>query len=119
MHAFAVRLTAATVAAFIAIGGLAAAARADENTPTTVPGTARRTRSTATRTDDAPAAAPVSVAVTLPLRNAGQLQQLIAAVSDPASPQYGQYLTPDAVRRAVRADRGAGAARHAYLRAAG
>src|SRR5205807_1311193 len=33
-------------------------------------------------------------AVTLPLRNQADLRALIAKVSDPASPEYGHYLTP-------------------------
>jgi subtilase family serine protease len=95
VHAFAGRLTAATVAVLIAVGGVATAASADENTPTTVPGTSAPDNAAAARTGDAPASQPVSVAVTLPLRNRAQLQQLIAAVSTPGSAQYGQYLTPD------------------------
>jgi subtilase family serine protease len=89
-----VRALVAGLVAFAAAGAGAGVARADDP-PTTVPGTAAPDLSAATRTADAPTSAPVSVAVTLPLRHADQLQQLIAAVSDPASPQYGQYLTAD------------------------
>jgi kumamolisin len=84
----------ALLVALAAAGVGAAGARADDP-PTTVPGTAAPDRSTATRTDDAPTAAPISVAVTLSLRNADQLHQLIDSVSDPTSAQYGQYLTPE------------------------
>ena len=40
------------------------------------------------------AASQVSFEVALPLRNADQLQVLLTALHDPASPQYHQWLTP-------------------------
>jgi subtilase family serine protease len=42
--------------------------------------------------------APTEVKVYLPLRDADAAATLVRAVSDPASPQYGQYLSPDAFR---------------------
>ncbi len=40
-----------------------------------------------------PAAAPVSLAVSLPLRNQGELSDLLRRVYDPADPLYKQFLT--------------------------
>jgi kumamolisin len=38
--------------------------------------------------------APMQVVLTLPLRDAAGAAEFVAAVSNPASPQYGHYLTP-------------------------
>ena len=38
--------------------------------------------------------APMEVVLTLPLRDAAGAAAFVAAVSDPASPQYGHYLSP-------------------------
>jgi len=38
--------------------------------------------------------APVSLALTLPLRDEAGLNDFLARVSDPADPEFGQYLTP-------------------------
>ncbi|GAA1965949.1 protease pro-enzyme activation domain-containing protein [Kitasatospora viridis] len=43
---------------------------------------------------DVPADQQLSVAVSLKLRNAADLDAFLAKVSDPKSPQYGHYLTP-------------------------
>ncbi|MGF1431715.1 protease pro-enzyme activation domain-containing protein [Kitasatospora sp. LaBMicrA B282] len=43
---------------------------------------------------DVPAAQQLSVAVSLKLRNAAELDKFLADVANPASPVYGQYLTP-------------------------
>jgi subtilase family serine protease len=59
-----------------------------------IPGTDAPGRAGTTRLGDANPAATISFAVMLPLRNAAALQQFIVAVSNPASPQYGRYLTP-------------------------
>ena len=40
------------------------------------------------------ASAPVSLALTLPLRDEARLDDFLARVSDPADPEFGQYLTP-------------------------
>lgn len=40
------------------------------------------------------AASEISFEVALPLRNVDQLQELLVALHDPASPQYHQWLTP-------------------------
>jgi subtilase family serine protease len=40
------------------------------------------------------AATPMSFEVALPLRNVDQLNQLLAALHDPANPQYHHWLTP-------------------------
>jgi kumamolisin len=41
------------------------------------------------------ATAPVSFAISLPLRNADELETLIGRLHDPADPLYGHYLTPE------------------------
>ena len=40
------------------------------------------------------ASAPVSLALTLPLRDEAGLNDFLARISDPADPEFGQYLTP-------------------------
>ena len=73
---------------------------------------AREARPTAHRTGPRPAprsgrcpnSAPRTFWVYLNMRNSQALDQTIAAVSDPSSPSYGQYLTPDQFRRPLRAD---------------
>lgn len=52
----------------------------------------------ATRTGPADAATPMSVAVSLNLRDEPELDALVGRVSDPSSPDYGRYLTPEAFR---------------------
>lgn len=47
-----------------------------------------------TRMGDMPSDATMSLAVSLKLHNEAGLQQFLAQVSDPQSPQYQQYLTP-------------------------
>jgi subtilase family serine protease len=54
----------------------------------------------AARVDRAPAAEAVTVRVYLRMRNLKGATAQAQAVSDPASPTYGQFLTPDAVRAA-------------------
>ncbi|MBB5066052.1 S53 family peptidase [Granulicella mallensis] len=40
-----------------------------------------------------PGSQPLNLSITLPLRNVAQLQTLLQQLHDPASPQYGKYLT--------------------------
>ncbi|MGK4582172.1 protease pro-enzyme activation domain-containing protein [Kitasatospora sp. HPMI-4] len=46
------------------------------------------------KSGDVPAAQQISVAVSLKLRNTSELDSLLAALSNPKSPQFGKYLTP-------------------------
>ncbi|MDT4986119.1 MAG: hypothetical protein QOI74_213 [Micromonosporaceae bacterium] len=72
------------------IATVANAADSRSDLPGTVPGWAQPARATAT-----PAASQkMSFTVALALRNAVSAERVAAAVADPASPQYGKYLTP-------------------------
>src|SRR5437016_2659655 len=42
-----------------------------------------------------PQASRLNLAVGLPLRNQAQLDEFLQSVSDPASPNYRRYLTPE------------------------
>ncbi|MFD7903255.1 protease pro-enzyme activation domain-containing protein [Kitasatospora sp. NPDC059722] len=44
---------------------------------------------------DVPAEQQISVAVSLKLRNADELERFLAAVTTPGTPEYGHYLTPE------------------------
>src|SRR5579862_7591619 len=89
-RAFAAALTAAIVVALITIP--ASAARA----PHQGMGTAQRTRLTAmaTRLGPLPPGTAVEIALVLRGQHEGELGALLAALNDPRSPRYHQYLTP-------------------------
>jgi kumamolisin len=76
--------------ALMSMTGVAAAAQ----TRVTVRGTAAPGLGSSSQIGTLAPSAPLSFAVTLPLRNRPALDSLIDAVSDPNSPQYGHYLTP-------------------------
>lgn len=64
----------------------------------TVPGNVSGWVATATRTGTVPDSQQMTIAVYMTLRDVDGLKQLLAAVSNPASPSYGQYLTPATFR---------------------
>ena len=52
-------------------------------------------RLAARRAAAVPAGEPIHLQLTLPLRNSGELDQLLTRQYDPSDPLYGQYLTPE------------------------
>ena len=58
----------------------------------------------AVQTGETSDSATLSLNVGLAVRDSSGLDALIAAASDPSSPQYGHYLTHDAVHGGLRAD---------------
>ncbi|MDH6576744.1 protease pro-enzyme activation domain-containing protein [Kitasatospora sp. MAP5-34] len=60
----------------------------------TLPSTVTPAVAASQKQGDVPAQQQIPVAVGLKLRNTAELDRFLAAVSDPASDQYGKYLTP-------------------------
>jgi subtilase family serine protease len=88
---------AASVPLLVAAGGIVAAAQAPASAvlldASAAPGLEQ-----AVRTGPQSAAGPMSVAVSLNPRDEGELDALVGRVTDPASPEYGHYLTPEQFR---------------------
>jgi pseudomonalisin len=86
-----------SLGAALSLGGLAWAVGASGSPagalPTPIPGTAPTLVQGAT--DLGPATGqPLSVTLSLPLRNQAELTSLIAGLTNPSSPNYHQFLTP-------------------------
>ena len=92
-------------AAALALGAAAAPAGAARPSRTSVPGSVPRWAQPSRDRGDAASSKPVTVTVYLPLRDAAAADALAQQVSDPASASYGQFLTPDAIRPALRRQR--------------
>ena len=75
--------------------------------------------SSATRLGAVPEGQQVSIAVHMALRNAAGLQNLVADVSAPHGPNYGKYLTAEAIRNRFAPDPADVAAAAAMLTQAG
>ena len=80
------------------VAGLTFSATARAADTVTVPGNVSTWVATATSTGTAPDSQAVTIAVHMSLRNLDGLRSLVADVSNPASPNYGHYLTPAAVQ---------------------
>jgi subtilase family serine protease len=93
-----------------------AAATADT---VTVPGNVSTWVTTAAHAGTAPDNQTVAIAVHMVLRNVAGLRQLATEVSKPGSPEYGHYLTPDAVRERFAPARADVAAVEAMLKRGG
>jgi kumamolisin len=115
------RATVATVASIPLLafaGGVAAGAEPEAQAVPLVASAAPGLEQAA-RTGPEDTAKRLSVAVSLNLRDEGELDALLGRISDPASPEHGHYLTPEQFR-----DRFAPTAQQAdtvaeYLRAQG
>jgi pseudomonalisin len=87
----------ATLSVLVAVGttaGTSASAAAGAATTWVATSTAATVVQGATLTGDAPASAPVSLAVTLKPQNAAAEQSALKAMYQPGSPTYHQFLTP-------------------------
>jgi subtilase family serine protease len=86
-------IAAAGAAAVLALGAASTASAAGNRTalPGSVPGWAKASKATA----NASGSSPVGFRVYLNLRNQAQAEAQARAVSDPSSPSFGQYLTPN------------------------
>jgi Pro-kumamolisin, activation domain/Putative Ig domain len=88
------RTFAATAIVLAAVVCLIPAAAGAAQRRVVVAGTEAPRQNGNARTGDLAPSSRISFAVTLPLRDRAGLDALIAAVSDPRSPQHGHYLTP-------------------------
>jgi subtilase family serine protease len=85
----------------------------------TIPGNVSSWATTAARSGTAPDSQTVTIAVHMVLRDVAALRSLVADVSTPGSPEYGNYLTPAAVRDRFAPDQADIAAVEAMLKGAG
>ncbi|HVP03879.1 MAG TPA: S53 family peptidase [Solirubrobacteraceae bacterium] len=112
------RLCSALGAATVIVA-LAAPAFASAAPPATLPGSTPSWATPANQVGSIPNDQRRSFVVYLRLRQSDQLDAQIAAVSDPASPRYGQYLSPAAFRAAYAPSDADVAAVRAWLTQAG
>ncbi len=90
----AVRYISAGLAAVCGLACLSLSASAGAQATTRLPGRVAPMVLKSKLIGRVPAQEQVTFAISLPLRNQVQLQQLLKDIYDPKSPQYGQYLTP-------------------------
>ena len=103
----------------MALGVTAAPAGAAHPSRTSLPGSVPRWAQPSRDRGAAAGSKQVTVTVYLPLRDAAAANALAQQVSDPASAGYGQFLTPDAIRRRFGANDADVAAVSSFLRGAG
>ncbi|MFC0429717.1 protease pro-enzyme activation domain-containing protein [Kutzneria buriramensis] len=96
-----IKVAVAVIAPLAVLGTCAAVMQAANASPValqprvTLAGTVLPKLAQSTRTGDVPADKQLSVAVSLKPSNSQQLDQFISQVSNPQSPTYGKYLTPE------------------------
>jgi subtilase family serine protease len=118
MHSSGRRCAAVAVAA-LALGITSAPAGAAGSKRTALPGSVPRWAQPGRDRGDAASSNSVTVTVYLPLRDAGAAAALAQRVSDPASADYGQYLSSDAFDQRFGAGDADVAAVKGFLRGAG